>query len=200
MVIDLSSNNGTVDFTKVTAEEVFIRASLGYGDKDKMLSINANGAAKNNLPVAYYHFAYPHGSQPPAADGAQQGDYFAKTISVLPKATNLAVDLEPFDAKGTDTTYSPADYAIWLQAFLDTVESRTGIKCHIYSYADYLNRHLPDGHTFGYYPLWVAQYKEEDAPTLPEGWGRWDMWQYSEQGVMEGITGHVDLSKKNVAI
>lgn len=196
MIIDLSSNNGPIDFTKISGvDEIFCRASLGYGDFDKNLNENANGAAANNIAVSYYHFCYPHGNIDPGSDAAKQANYFCDTISKLPAPAHLAIDCEPFNAQGLDTTYGKDEYAIWLQAFSDTVKSRTGIDCIIYTYADYLNRHLPDGHTFGRYPLWIANYGDIDTPPLPKGWDAYWAWQYSESGTVEGINGKVDLSK-----
>lgn len=196
MFIDLSSNNGTVKFSEITGvDEVFIRASLGYGDADKLLSSNANGAANAGLPVSYYHFSYPHSNTPDVVgDAAKQANYFVQLISPLPKYKQLAVDLENLTAT-TDTTLSQTDYAIWLQSFLDTVEQLTGVKCIIYSYADYLNRHLPDNHNFGVYDLWLANYGETQNPPLPKGWPRYWARQYSESGAVAGIGGKVDLSQ-----
>jgi len=196
MFIDLSSNNGTVDFSQITGvDEIFVRACLGYGDQDANLSTNANGAAGAGLPVSYYHFAYPHGGVDPTTDAQKQANYFADTVGALPQATHLAVDCEYQNAAGKDTPLQPADYSTWLQAFLDTVEQRTGIKCAIYGNAAYLNSHLPAGHSFGNYPLWIANYNNVPSPTLPNGWAAYWAWQYSETGSVPGVNGHVDLSK-----
>lgn len=195
MIIDLSSNNGKIDFSQLTrVDEIFVRSSLGYGEFDKKLNENANGAHDTGIPVSYYHFAYPHGNASPVADAMKQANYFCDTISKLPIPSHLAVDLENFSTT-SDTKLSQNDYSIWLQTFLDTVEGRLGIKCIIYTYADYLNRHLPVDHTFGKYPLWLANYSAISVPKMPIGWDNYFMWQYSEKGVLAGIEGHVDLSK-----
>lgn len=197
MIIDLSSNNGKVDFAKLEdIDEVFVRSSLGYGDFDKKLNDNARATQSVGIPVSYYHFAYPHTGNNPVADAMKQANYFCDTIKNLPDPAHLAVDLENFNAQGGDTTISKTEYQLWLQAFLDTVEARTGIKCIIYTYADYLNRHLPANHTFWKYPLWIANYGTQvQHPPLPNGWTTSWAWQYSESGEMAGIDGHVDLSK-----
>lgn len=196
MVIDLSANNGTVDFTQITGvDEVFIRSSLGFGDKDKNLEQNAKGADECGFPVSYYHFAYPHSGVDPAADAVKQAEYFYDTIKALPLFKHLAVDLEDFNAKGLDTTISQQNYEVWLQTFLDTIEAKAGVKCIIYTYVDYVDRHLPDEHNFGQYPLWIANYSNTPTPKLPKGWDNYLYWQYSETGAIAGIDGHVDLSK-----
>ena len=196
MYIDLSSNNGNVDFAQLVGkvDEIFIRSSLGYGDVDKMLSSNAKKADAAGIPVSYYHFAYPHSGVDPAADAQKQANYFCDTISGLPKFTNLAIDLENFSAT-TDTTISKSDYSTWLSNFLNTVEDRLGYRCIIYTYASYLNQHLPSGHAFGSYPLWIANYGNVENPPLPIGWTEYFAWQYTEAGTLPGINGHVDMSK-----
>ncbi len=197
MIIDVSVHNGPVDFSKVKdVQEVFVRASLGYGTKDKMLINHAEGAARAGIPVSYYHFAYPsNGVNGVAADAAQEANYFIDTIQALPPFKHIAVDLEGF-GKDEDTKLSKEDYAVWLQTFLDTVEVRRGVRCVIYSYADYLNRHLPKDHKFGEYDLWIAHYTtKKDSPNLPEGWSKYFAWQYSESGTLAGVNGVFDLSR-----
>ncbi len=199
MFIDLSVHNGDVNFNEIPKEEVkeiFIRSSLGYGDTDRNLIKNANEASAAGFPVSYYHFAYPHDNVPNISEDAmKQANWFCDTIANLPAPKHLAVDLENFSAT-TDTHLSKNDYSKWLQSFLDTVQSITGIKCVIYTYSDYLNRHLPDDHAFGGYDLWIANYgAHTQSPPLPKGWDKYFAWQYSEEGQITGVEGHVDLSK-----
>ncbi len=200
MIIDLSSHNGKIDFSKVKdVEEVIIRATMGYGTVDKNLQENANGAMKAGFPVSYYHEAYVHNTADVVTDAKKQANFFLDTIQSLPKPANLCIDLEEYDDKNTpesDTHATPAAYELWLQTFLDVVENRTQIIPMIYSYKDYLNRHLPADHKFGDYPLWIAAYQEQE-PGLPVGWSAWTMWQYSEHGKLLVSGDDVDLSRKN---
>ena len=197
MIIDVSSNQGHIDFTLVApqVDSVFIRTSLGYGDMDKNAQYYAPHAKNAGLPVSYYHFAYLHSDQEPVADATKQANWFLQCVATLPDYQELVIDLEEFNAQGEDTTFSHDDYALWLQTFLDVVEQATSKKMIIYSYADYLNRHLPVGHTFGNYRLWLASYTNAPEPALPNGWLDTFMWQYSAKGAIMGITGFVDLTK-----
>lgn len=195
MIIDISQHNGNIDFGSLeNIEEVIIRASLGYGNFDKNLNVNANGVTNVGIPVSYYHFAYPSGTDGVAQDAIKEATYFCDTISKLPNPKRLAIDLEEF-GQNKDTELSPDDYAMWLQTFLDTVETKTGIRCMIYSYGDYLNRHLPKNHKFGVYDLWIANYTKKDKPKLPSGWVEHALWQYSQEGVVSGINGKTDLNR-----
>lgn len=199
MFVDISAHNGEINFKELATtgvDMIFIRSSLGYGDVDKNLSKNATAASESRTPVSYYHFAYPHdNTQNVSEDAMKQANWFCDTIANLPAPTHLAVDLENFSVN-KDTGLSQNDYAKWLKSFLDTVESRTSKRCVIYSYADYLNRHLPDDHALATYDLWIANYgTHTKTPPLPKGWIKYWAWQYSETGEIPGIEGHVDLSK-----
>lgn len=199
-IIDLSVHNGPVDFKKLTndVQEVFVRTSLGFGVTDKLLNEHAQGAAAAGLPVSYYHFGYPSVDKEDGSvctDAVKEATFFVQTVNNLPKFTHLAVDLENWGAN-KDTALSDEDVVHWLSCFLHKVEELTGgTKCIIYSYADYLNQHLPKGHPFGQYPLWIANYSKVALPALPHGWDNYWAWQYSESGTLAGINGHVDLSK-----
>ena len=189
-IIDVSADNGQINWAVVAqnADEVIIRTSIGYGDVDKNASVNANGAAGAGMQISYYHVAYPHAPIDPVEDATKQAQFFLDTISTLPAAQDMVIDLE------TKQIYSQDSYAQWLQTFVDAVEAATGKKMVIYTYADYLNRSLPDNHQFGSYPLWIANYSASGNPPLPKGWTDYYMWQYSQSGAIPGINGNVDLS------
>jgi len=204
MIVDISSNNGLIDFKQVKlsgVEKVVVRATMGFNTHDKMLITNANSVHAAGIPVLYYHFAYEHGDKESASDATIQANYFLDTIKQLPVAEDLVIDLEPKDAAGNDTTFNQQQFALWLQTFLDVVEHATGKQMIIYTYADYLNRHLLGNHSFGKYRLWIANYHSPTGtgtgynPPLPKGWTKYYMWQYSQTGTVPGIKTHVDLSK-----
>jgi len=203
MIIDLSSNNGTVDLAKAKqagVTNVILRATMGVGSTDKLLVGNATKAKQAGLEVSYYHFSYPDqkcgGTE--VADATAEANYFIDTISKLPDYVDLIIDCEPKDAQGSDTPLTPEQYELWLQTWLDVVKDRTGTDAVIYTYADYLNRHLPKDHAFGNHKLWIANYSTKiKTPPIPNGWSTWYMWQYSQSGKVAGIATAVDLSKTN---
>ncbi len=63
----------------------------------------------------------------------------------------------------------------------------------LYSYAPFLNDHLPANHQLGNIPLWIAQYR--NTLTLPTGWSTYWAWQYTDKGTVNGISSVVDLNK-----
>lgn len=202
VIIDCSSNNGHIDFAlvKPQVDKVIIRATMGTGTADKNAPYYAQHCKDNGIPVSYYHFAYPDKKMGGTivSDATSEANYFLQTIKPYPDPVDLIIDCEPKNAAGDDTDLTQSEYALWLQTFLDVVEHTTGKKMVIYTYADYLNRHLPIGHTFGNFPLWIANYgKNIKCPPLPHGWLNYYMWQYSQSGSINGISTPVDLSVLN---
>src|ERR1019366_5880374 len=75
------------------------------------------------------------------------------------------------------------------------VQAGTGKLPMIYTATGYWG---PDvGSTaFGSDPLWVANWGVT-CPALPTGWSNWVVWQYSDTGSVNGISGAVDLDEFN---
>ena len=202
MIIDVSSHNGIIDFAKVKAAGVqtaIIRASLGYGAKDTMLEINANGFANAGIAVSYYHFAYPDTKRggTVVSDATAEAQYFTDTVANLPAYVRLWVDLENWDANGKDSPLKQADYQLWLTTFLDKIRQLTGKDAGLYSYKSYFDTHLPTNHPFGNYKFWIANYSAKIKPPIPKGFKKYYLWQYSAKGTVAGMNGNVDLNRLN---
>lgn len=199
-IIDVSSNNGIVDWNKIAnagVEEVFIRLSLGYNDMDRNAMVNANGAARADLIVGYYHFAYPDKTTGThTGDAKQEANYFTGLFAngKMPAPAVLALDLENWSA-AKDSPLTKTEYMEWVNVFLSEVKAATGIDCMIYSYKGYLDSHLPADHNLGGVSLWIANYNNVAMPPLPIGWTKYALWQYSEKGSLPGVEGVFDLSK-----
>ena len=195
-IIDLSADNGSaIDFNALFAAgitNVILRSSLGFGDVDKNLQVNAKAAAVAGITVSYYHLAYTHPNVDVVSDATKQSQFFCDTVnSTGIPAKYVALDLE------TPTTLSSDDYALWVSTFLSNVQSIMGIPPIVYSYKAWLDAHLPASHSLGSYSLWIANYNNVTTPDLPIGWSTYFLWQYSETGSVSGVTGNVDCSQFN---
>jgi lysozyme len=183
MVIDVSSNQGKINWQKVKAAgvtEVIIRTTMGTGTVDKMAHEYATEATAVGITVSYYAFGYPdkkHGGTA-KADAESEAQWFCDTIKGLPTTYKyLVIDLEEA------TTLTPQEFTVWATAWRDKVQSITGIaneNLWVYGYYDYLNRNLINGHTLGRNPLWIAAYTQAQ-PHIPHGWTKWNMWQYDNK-------------------
>ena len=84
-----------------------------------------------------------------------------------------------------------ASYRKNLEAFIKALEKHYGVKPIIYTYKDFHEKYIDS--RFNGYPLWIARY---NAPH-PEINNEWIMWQCSENGVLPGIKGRVDINVFN---
>jgi GH25 family lysozyme M1 (1,4-beta-N-acetylmuramidase) len=88
-----------------------------------------------------------------------------------------------------------------VQAFLDRVYERTGIRAMPYFSPAFWIKYLGDTPIFatgGHDALWIAHWTTADAPTVPANdWGGygWTFWQYTSSGSVPGIDGRVDLDR-----
>lgn len=198
-IIDVSSNNLIKDYSKLKTagiDAVIIRASLGFGDKDKNLEKNATEISKLGIPVSYYHFCYPSKE---VGDAEKEATYFYEITSKLPTPVRRWIDLEDWNSKGLDTTLNKEQLLKWIHDFNDTIVKLSGKEIGIYSYTPYLDSHLPANHDLGKFRLWLAQYNDKPKPVLPKGWNQYYLWQYTCTGTVPGIQGNVDINKINPA-
>jgi lysozyme len=197
--VDISQHQGTIDWTALAGEEVgyiFIRATYGT-HVDPAFADNWGNAGAQSLPRGVYHF-YRNGQHPL--------DQAATLIGALQMAGGLAAgDLPPVVDVENNAQYDPplkdADdisaYVADLCAFVGEVERFLGVRPIIYTSASYWTfLGEPDG--FGYHPLWVAEYGV-DTPNLPQGWERYDIWQFGTWTVA-GIDAPVDGNVTHEAV
>jgi lysozyme len=190
--IDISHWQGNPDFSKVKAEElsfVYIKSTDGIKFMDATAISHGTNAKAAGLKVGYYHFAEMN-DPGVMVDAKAEATAFAAALDKFP-----AYDILPvLDIETNKSNLSPELVREWIQCFIDTMKD-LGHNIMIYSYTPFFNQYLPKDHTFGMIPLWLAQYANEDQPTLPHGWDHYTVWQYSNQGTVDGVVGFVDVNK-----
>lgn len=177
--IDVSVHNGAIDFKKVKeagVEFVIIRAGYGFGNKDKNFETNYANAVSAGLHVGTYWYSY-------ATDGSQalsEAKYFAEAIKGKKFDMPVYLDIEEArcQAKANDI----------IKQFCSYMESQnyfTGVyasKAFLNSYVNATNKNS--------YSIWVAQWASDCTYS-----GSYALWQYSDKGKVDGISGDVDLDK-----
>lgn len=177
--IDVSHWNGTVDWKKVTADGVkfvFLKASEGTSFVDKTFKTNAVNARANGIHVGAYHYA-KFGS---VAEAKAEVQHFLKTVAGVNLTYPLVLDLEENKKKASKSVLT--DAAI---AFLDAIE-KAGYFAMIYAGKHFFETAL-DEKRLKPYALWIARYNSflgRDA----------GIWQYTETGRVNGISGNVDMN------
>ncbi|MCB9354394.1 MAG: glycoside hydrolase family 25 protein [Lewinellaceae bacterium] len=156
----------------------FVKATEGHDYRDSMFCSNWTSLRRLGVRRGAYHFFRAYGC------GYEQAINFLKTVDMKPGDIAPVLDIERTD--GIPEEIMREEAHIWLQL----VESHLGIKPIIYTNQFFYERYLA-GH-FEQYPLWIARYSDE-RPFLTTG-KRWDIWQHSNEGCLDGISEKVDLN------
>jgi lysozyme len=200
--IDVSHNNGTIDWEKVQSSTpansfAFIKATEGVGYVDPMCQANATAVSqKTKLRFGYYHFASLNNSTNVSKDATDEANWFVQTMQTLPEASLVPV----LDIERNDSKLTPAQVQEWISAFMSQMDVLGFPKVILYSYVSFLNDSLPQGHPFGSLPLWIAHYTSSPQPTIPHGWTAYTLWQYSASGTVNGVSTQCDLDKGDAAV
>lgn len=181
--IDVSSHQGEVDFQKVAKDGIsFVILNAGYGRSVTQKSIYFDGnyekAKTAGLMIGAYWYSYAVS----AADAVAEAQACIEAIKGKELDLPVFIDIEEQSqfAKGREFCSAVAD------AFCGEI-TKHGYKAGIYiSYSplmDYISPEMREK-----YPVWVAQYHTEcqykDAA----------IWQYTDNGRVDGITGAVDIN------
>lgn len=190
--IDVSHHQGVIDWKKVAGDGVkyaIIKASEGVSRIDPKLSVNATGAKANKILTSFYHYARPENN---AAD--KEASHFATAVLGLHVDFPLVLDVE-----GEASKIGKSKLTQWCEVFCTTLKRLTGKDVMIYTGASFAKDYL--GAPLGKYPLWVANYGRglTKAPMQNPTWSVWSLYQYTETGKVNGISGNVDVNVMNKA-
>lgn len=189
--IDVSRYQGKIDWQKVKAagvEFVILRAALrGYGNgqlyEDSMAQENYRGATEAGLKVGAYIFSQAISEEEAREEAQYLLDITRNWQLDMPLVFDWECLAEDYRTMGVDAR-ALTDYTI---AFCETVKA-AGREPMIYynptqSYKQMYLEELTD------YGFWLAMYAQElDYPH------KVDLWQYTNQGSVPGISGNVDIN------
>ncbi len=181
--IDVSAWQGEIDWQQVYqsgVEIAIIRSSEGSSVIDSQFERNYTGAKAAGVAVGFYHFMTA--STPEEARA--QADFFLRVIDGKTPECLLALDV------GADGSLSGEQLTAIALAFLERVESQSGLRAMLYT--DAYAARARFGAELARYPIWVANY----GVRQPEANGKWASWvgfQYGDSGRIPGIDSRVDL-------
>jgi GH25 family lysozyme M1 (1,4-beta-N-acetylmuramidase) len=187
--LDVSHHNGTIDWVKVKnsgIKFVYIKATEGASFVSPTLATNVKGCKAQNLPCGVYHFCRP--TQNSAVDEANHFYYSIK--NVLPDMGDLApvLDLEaPTEAGATTGEFLTE----WAKEFINQFMYLSGRSVTIYTGNWFVNQFDITG--LEHLDLWIANYGQNPPPDCGN-WTRWVAFQWTEKGLVSGITGNVDMN------
>lgn len=169
------------------ARFTYVKATEGIDYRSEAFNDQYTGSYAVGMNRGAYHFALP--SQ---TSGAAQADFFinngggwsadGRTLPGL-----LDIEYNPYASLG-NTCYdmSPAQMNSWIQSFSDRYKQRTGRLPAIYTTADWWSTCTGNTAQFNNHPLHLASYGVTSPGYMPNGWSRYDLWQFSDSGPFSG--------------
>ena len=188
--IDVSRWNGDIDWNAVKSSGVsFVIIRCGYRGsstgvlvKDPKFEANIKGATNAGLKVGLYFFSQAV-SEKEAVEEASMAIALAKDYKI---SYPIFVDTE-WTSGGRANSLDKSTRTAVCKAFCETIKS-AGYTPGVYAckswYQDSLNVS-----SLNSYKIWLAQYASQ--PTYSS---RYDMWQYSDKGKVNGISTNVDMN------
>ena len=164
----------------IKVEFVFMKATEGLSSVDRQFSRNWAMAEKHEVTRGAYHFFVPGKS------GKAQAENFIKTVRL--KKGDLPPVLDVEQTFGVKKDVLQKQVAEWIEV----VEKKYGVPPIIYTNASFYETLLAG--RFEEYPLWVAHYLQKDRPRINR---KWQFWQHSETGRVNGIDAFVDFNVFN---
>lgn len=201
--IDVSSNQGYIDWRKVKAAGVdfaILRATTKNQNPDTCLANNIKGCIENDIPFDVYKYRY--------------GDTEAKTRSEAKRTIETLIKFGVEPSKDTiiwdDTedkvmkALSKAELTRLSNIFKEEVENAGfgyGLYMGMYDYNNEINKELIKDDCWlaryynGYTPMELSQNPNANyRPKVADGSKLWG-WQYTSSGRVDGIKGNVDLNE-----
>lgn len=190
--IDVSSHQSDIDWKKVKDQGIefaFIRCGYrGYEGgslfKDKYFMKNYEGAKANGIKVGVYFF-----SQATSVKEAIDEAYFTKEmIEDLEIDLPVVYDLEDIDyAESRMKNTSKEERTAHAMAFASKI-SDFGYQPMIYTNLEWSKNYFELEQIYNY-PIWYAQYNDE-----PDIEYYFDIWQYTDKAMIDGVDVPVDLN------
>ena len=187
--IDVSENNGAVDWNAVAAagyQFAIVRASYGRTGVDDRFLENVEGAHAAGLKVGAYHYSYALNAEQAAEEAAHCGQIIANAGVLL----ELPVWYDMEDADGykqrhgivLDPSHPQYDREYLAELFTDmckTFLENIGLDCGVYASLSWFDEYI--------------DWKNLDCAVWNAQWGVSDdiegmMWQYTDQEYIAGAS------------
>ncbi len=190
--VDISKYNGDVDFAELKESNIdFVMIRLGargYGSgqilMDEKFNDNITKATEAGMDIGIYFF-----SQAITSDEAvEEANFVIQNLSNYNITYPIAFDMEYVqNDKARIEVLTREDKTNIARVFLDTIQN-AGYTPMIYGTKEWLIKQIDLTKLTGY-DIWLSQ--QEDVPDYPY---QFQMWQYTLEGDVFGVSGEVDLN------
>ena len=187
--IDVSNWQGNIDWTRIANSEIdFAIIKAGYRGKmngnlakDSKFDQNITGALAAGLSVGAYIFSEAMNY----SEGAEEARYLVSLVKNYNIQLPLVIDTE--NQGGRSSNISVRDRTEAIRGFCETIESQ-GYTPMIYASTSWLNNKL-NMKVLSKWKVWVAQHYSKVTYS-----GKYDIWQYTSKGRVDGVNGDVDMN------
>jgi len=159
--IDISAYQLNLDFSKIKAQIVYIKATEGLTYTNPLLKLQYQKAKAKGLKIGFYHFLRTN-------NPIDEANHFLWAIAGLESDCKYAIDVET-DAVGA---------SLRVRKFADYLISQKKEPC-IYTGLYFYNNNLD--YTVKDLPLWIAYYNKNRPNIKSVG------WQYSDSQIIGSI-------------
>ena len=193
--IDVSTFQGEIDWAAVAADGIdfaMLRiGGRGYGSgeiyEDDSFPVNFQGATENGIRIGGYFFSQAVTPE----EAREEADYAVSILKELPEGSvtmPIAFDWETVgDYEARTADIDEETLTACAKAFCDRI-AEAGYQPIVYAYR-YLAYEMYDLEELQPYGLWIST-----LDGSPDFYYAHDMWQYTENGVVNGIQTRVDLN------
>ncbi|MBO5556834.1 MAG: hypothetical protein J5927_06580 [Oscillospiraceae bacterium] len=194
--VDVSYYNEDIDWKAVREQGVdfaIVRvggrgwsSGLLYGDARTRQYLLGARAAGLRVGVYFYSTAVN------VREAAEEARAAVQTVAGIPLDFPIFVDTE-FSGdfpNGRSDRLSTFHRTEILSAFCSTVQ-QSGYSAGVYA-GEHFYQYILDYNALARYRIWMASYTEEGQ--LPGFAERYDIWQFTDRGLIPGLPGHVDLN------
>ncbi len=193
--IDVSKFQGDIDWNLVAQDgidQAIVRIGFrGYGNgalaPDPYFRQNLEGAAAAGLDTGVYFFTQAITVE----EAVEEADYVLGLLGGFALTMPVFIDVEmiTFDtARLDEANLSPAQQTEICKAFCSTIEAG-GYEAGVYANKYYLTTMMDAAALAEKYTIWLANYTTQTSYT-----GEYQIWQYSENGYVNGINHVVDMN------
>lgn len=190
--IDVSKHQGEIDWAKVAADGVkfaFIRVgNRGYGTgaivEDAQFENNIKGAISNGIQVGVYFFSQAINEE----EALEEAKFVLEKVAPYRVQCPIVLDVEKVaDSQARMNQITSEQRTANTLVFLETVKE-AGYDVMLYHNME-MSLLMLDLAQFEEYDKWFAYYNKEIYYPYA-----FDVWQYSDKGRINGISGDVDLN------
>ena len=199
--IDVSKYQGNINWQSVASANIdfaIVRCGTTNFNQETMLNDqyfgqNYSGAISNGIPVGAYYFTSAY-----TLEGMRQNAY--DCLSILDgRHLDLPVfiDVENESRSTYQVGLGKETLTEYLLEALNILHN-AGYKAGVYSAKSFLSSYVDTNliKANGYY-IWIAQYPSGSYAVDPTGYDKSDLcsiWQYSDKGVVSGVSGSCDVN------